>query len=161
MKNYTIKINGKKVGSITADNAELALRAYAATKPNSAYGFIRKIKMIDADTHGDTWAIAITDGGEITAERGDKTQTTTLIISSGQYETAAIKIDVKHSTDRGLIRRARQLAKEHAVYGDNHAGWINADIAIASDRDKWGNNDIIGGRWCSPANDWLDLSDIQ
>ena len=87
-----------------------------------------------------------------------KTKTTTLIISSGQYETCAIKIDVKHSTDRGLMRRARQLAKEHAVYGDNYAGWINAGIVIASDRDKWGDNQIIGGQWCQPANDWLDLS---
>ena len=80
---------------------------------------------------------------------------TTLIVSSGQYETVATKIIVNHKTDRGLMRRARQLAREYAVYGDNWTGWINADVAIASDNDIWSNNSIIGGRNCEPANGWL------
>ena len=80
-----------------------------------------------------------------------------LIVSSGQYETCAVKIPVNHKTNRGLLRRARQLSREHAVYGDNWRGWINASVAIASDNDTWGNNQIIGGRWCAPANGWLEL----
>lgn len=82
---------------------------------------------------------------------------TTLIVSSGQYEACAIKVIVNHKTENGLMRRARQLSKKHAVYGDNWAGWLRADIAITSDNDKWGNNQIIGGRWCIPANGWLYL----
>lgn len=82
---------------------------------------------------------------------------TQLIVSSGQYETVAIKVTVNHKTERGLMRRTRQLSKEHAVYGDNWAGWIPARVAIASPTDKWGDNQIIGGRWCAPANDWIDL----
>lgn len=82
-----------------------------------------------------------------------------LIVSSGQYETAAAKVTVKYTTRAGLIRRMRQLAREHAVYGDNWAGWIKARIAIASKGDRWGDNAIIGGRWCEPASGWLDLDD--
>jgi len=82
---------------------------------------------------------------------------TTLIVSSSQYETCATKIKVNHKTQNGLFRRARQLSKEHAVYGDNWTGWINANVAIASPHDKWGNNQIIGGQWCVPSNDWLTL----
>ena len=82
---------------------------------------------------------------------------TTLIISSGQYETCATTYTVKHKTENGLMRRARQLSREHAIYGDNWTGWINAQVAIASENDRWGSNSIIGGQWCQPANDWLDL----
>ena len=84
---------------------------------------------------------------------------TTIIVSSGQYETCAITIVVNHKTERGLMRRARQLSREHATYGDNWSGWINANVAIADpDNDKWGDNQIIGGRWCDPANRWLDIA---
>lgn len=82
---------------------------------------------------------------------------TTLIISAGQYECAAIKVVVRHATEAGLMRRARQLSREHATFGDNWAGWINASVAIASPDDEWGSNSIIGGRWCDPANGWLEL----
>ena len=44
---------------------------------------------------------------------------TTLIVSAGQYEQAAITVVVKHKTERGLMRRARQLSRDHEVYGDN------------------------------------------
>lgn len=83
---------------------------------------------------------------------------TTLIVSSGQYETVAIEVTVKHSTTNGLMRRARQLSRQHEVYGDNWAGWIPAKVAIAHPDDVWGDNTIIGGRWCEPANGWLDLN---
>jgi hypothetical protein len=86
-----------------------------------------------------------------------KMKQTQLVVSSGQYETAAIVITVRHSTKRGLLRRARQLSRQHAVYGDNWRGWIPASVAIASPDDKWGKNSIIGGQWCQPANDWLEL----
>jgi hypothetical protein len=56
------------------------------------------------------------------------------------------------------MRRIKQLSREHAVYGDNWAGWIPAKIAIASDHDVWGDNNIIGGQWCEPANGWIDLT---
>lgn len=82
---------------------------------------------------------------------------TSLIVSYGQYETIARKVVVNHKTERGLLRRAVQLAKEFAVLGDNWAGWIPASVAIASDSDRWGENSIIGGRWCEPANGWLEL----
>lgn len=78
-----------------------------------------------------------------------------LIVSSGQYEQSARIIKVRYTTDRGLMRRARQLSQDYAVYGDNWAGWIPANVAIASPDDEWGNNTIIGGRWCYPANGWL------
>jgi hypothetical protein len=80
---------------------------------------------------------------------------TMLVVSSGQYETTAIKVTVKHNTERGLARRINQLRNEYATFGDNFAGWIKADVAIASPDDKWGKNSIIGGRWCEPANGWL------
>ena len=82
---------------------------------------------------------------------------TTLIVSSGQYETCAIKVVVNHQTERGLMRRAKQLSREHETYGDNWAGWIKANVAIASDNDTWGDNSIIGGQWCDPANGWLEI----
>lgn len=82
---------------------------------------------------------------------------TVLIVSNGQYDTAAEKVTVNHKTESGLMRRARQLSAKHAVYGDNWAGWISARIAIADKADKWGKNSIIGGRWCNPANGWMDL----
>lgn len=83
---------------------------------------------------------------------------TKLIVQAGQYEQAATVVTVHHKTESGLMRRARQLSREHAVYGDNWAGWINASVAIASPgRDVWGDNQIIGGRWCEPANGWMDL----
>jgi hypothetical protein len=37
--------------------------------PDSDFGFVRRVKMIDADTHGREWAIIETDGGDITAEK--------------------------------------------------------------------------------------------
>jgi hypothetical protein len=84
-------------------------------------------------------------------------KTTKLIVSNGQYETAAIIVKVRHTTEHGLMWRARQLSREHAVYGDNWAGWINANVAIASPDDIWGDNQIIGGSWCKPANGWIDF----
>ena len=93
---------------------------------------------------------------DATQGRG-KMRTTRLIVSSGQYETAAETIMVRHRTARGLLRRAAQLAREHAVYGDNWAGWIPAQVALASPDDTWGRNQIIGGRWCKPANGWMNL----
>ena len=82
---------------------------------------------------------------------------TKLIVSSGQYEQAAIEITVNHKTERGLLRRARQLSKKYEVCGDNWAGWIPARVAIASDTDSWGDNSIIGGQWCDPGHGWLNL----
>ena len=78
-----------------------------------------------------------------------------LVVSSGQYEEAASVVTVRYTTDRGLQRRITQLINEYATYGDNFSGWIPARIAIASDSDNWGNNRIIGGRWCDPAKGWL------
>ena len=81
-----------------------------------------------------------------------------LIVSNGQYETCATKVKIHHKTENGLMRRARQLSREHAIYGDNWAGWIRANVAIASPgNDTWGRNQIISGSWCEPANGWLDL----
>ena len=80
---------------------------------------------------------------------------TTLIVSSGQYETAATRVVVNHKTWRGLCRRITQLENEHATHGDNHAGWIKAAVALADDRDEWGDNSIIGGQWCDPYHGWL------
>lgn len=85
--------------------------------------------------------------------------TVKLIVSSGQYETAANVVRVRYTTIRGLARRIRQLARTGAVYGDNWAGWIHARVAVASKGDRWGRNPIIGGSWCEPANGWLDLGD--
>lgn len=86
-----------------------------------------------------------------------KRKSTKLIVSAGQYETAATVVVVRHKTESGLLRRARQLSWDHAVYGDNWAGWLPAKIAVASPADRWGNNHIIGGRWCDPANGWIEL----
>ena len=70
MNKYAIKINGKKVAYITAENAESAARAYSAEKGlDSDFGFVRGVKMVDADTLGTEWAIIKTDGGDITAEK--------------------------------------------------------------------------------------------
>jgi len=81
---------------------------------------------------------------------------TRLIVSSGQYEQAAITVTVNHKTWSGLCRRITQLEKKHAVYGDNWAGWIKARVALAdADKDRWWDNVVIGGRWCSPGNGWL------
>ncbi|WP_018525544.1 hypothetical protein [Alkalispirochaeta alkalica] len=79
-----------------------------------------------------------------------------LVVSAGQYEQAASIVTVTYTTERGLNRRIRQLRNEYAVFGDNFAGWIPARIAIASKNDSWGANSIIGGRWCDPANGWID-----
>lgn len=84
-------------------------------------------------------------------------KTVELVVSSGQYETCATTVKVTYTTENGLLRRARQLSKQHAVYGDNWTGWINAQIAIASENDVWGDNQIVGGQWCDPANGWMDL----
>ena len=70
MNKYAIKINGKKVERITAENAESAARAYSAEKGlDSDFGFVRgvKMKMVDADTRGTELVIIKTDGGDITA----------------------------------------------------------------------------------------------
>jgi hypothetical protein len=87
----------------------------------------------------------------------NETKTTRLVVSTGQYEQAATIIEVRHTTQSGLLRRAKQLSQEYASFGDNFAGWIPARVAIASEDDQWGDNDIIGGRWCDPANGWLDV----
>ena len=62
---------------------------------------------------------------------------------------------VRHKTWRGLCRRITQIRHEYAVYGDNFAGWLPAKVALASDQDEWGDNIIIGGQWCDPANGWI------
>ncbi len=80
-----------------------------------------------------------------------------VVVQSGQYEQASQTITIKVSTNKGLQRRLKQLAKEHAVYGDNWAGYINALVKIASPCDKYLNNTIIGGKSCDPhpIADWL------
>lgn len=82
---------------------------------------------------------------------------TKLIVSNGQYEKEAFTVTVNHKTWKGLCRRITQLENENAVYGDNWIGWIKARVALASDHDKWGNNNIIGGQWCNPNNGWLTI----
>ena len=70
MNEYAIRISGKTVDRITAEDAESAARAYSAKKgPDGDFGFVRGVKMIDADTRGSRWAIIKTDGGDITAEQ--------------------------------------------------------------------------------------------
>ena len=70
MNKYAINIYGKTVSCITAENAESAARAYSAEKGlDSDFGFVRGVKMVDADTLGTEWAIIKTDGGDITAEK--------------------------------------------------------------------------------------------
>jgi len=70
MSRYAIVIDGKTVDHLTAEDAESAARAYSAKMgPDSEFGFVRGVKMLDADTRGSRWAIIKTDGGDITAER--------------------------------------------------------------------------------------------
>ena len=70
MSKYAIKINGKKVSTVTAETAESAARAYSEKKgPDSDLGFVRGVKMVDAETRGNVWAIIKTDAEDITAER--------------------------------------------------------------------------------------------
>jgi hypothetical protein len=64
MNRYAITINGKIVDCLTAEDAESAADAYS-----DEIGFVRGVKMIDANTGGREWAIIKTDGGDITAER--------------------------------------------------------------------------------------------
>ena len=67
---YAIVVDGKTVARLTAENAESAARAYSAERGlDSDFGFVRGVKMLDADTYGREWAIITTDGGDITAER--------------------------------------------------------------------------------------------
>jgi len=69
MNKYAIKTNGKKVATITAEDAQAAARTYSELKGlDSDWGFVRGVKMVDADTRGEKWAIIKTDGGDITAE---------------------------------------------------------------------------------------------
>jgi hypothetical protein len=84
-------------------------------------------------------------------------QTTKVRVQAGQYEQACQTITIRHNTDAGLLRRCRQLAREHAVHGDNWAGWLNASVAIADPADVWHKNSIIGGSSCEPINGWMDL----
>lgn len=80
---------------------------------------------------------------------------TKLVVSCGQYETAAIIVNVNHKTWAGLCRRITQLENEYSVFGDNFAGWIKARVALADKNDIWGDNNIIGGQWCRPYFGWL------
>jgi len=94
-------------------------------------------------------------GNEAAKQDEDNKMKIDLIVSNGQYESAAEKITITATTFTGFFRRVDQIKKEHAVYGDNWAGWIDADVAVASNGDEWGSNQIIGGRWCHPANGWI------
>ena len=68
MNRYAIVVNGKTVDCITAEDAESAADAYSEKMgPDSDLGFVRGVKMVDADTCGTEWAIIKTDGGDITA----------------------------------------------------------------------------------------------
>ena len=70
MNRYAIVVDGKIVDCITAEDAESAADAYSEKMgADSDFGFVRGVKMIDADTRGVEWAIIETDGGDITAER--------------------------------------------------------------------------------------------
>ena len=70
MKKYAIVIDGKTVDYLTAEDAESAAREYSAKMgSDSDLGFVRGVKMVDADTRGREWAIIKTDGGDITAEK--------------------------------------------------------------------------------------------
>ena len=70
MNKYAIVIDGKTVDHLTAEDAESAAREYSAKMgPDSEFGFVRGVKMVDADTRGSEWAIIKTDGGDITAEQ--------------------------------------------------------------------------------------------
>ena len=68
MSMYAIVVDGKTVDYLTAENAESAAHAYSAKQgPDSDLGFVRGVKMFDANTGGSRWAIIKTDGGDITA----------------------------------------------------------------------------------------------
>ena len=82
-----------------------------------------------------------------------------LVVQRGQYESQASVVTVKYTTERGLYRRIKQLKDEYAVYGDNWAGWIKASVAFADPRDKWYDNQFIGGQCCEPYNGWIDLDE--
>ena len=70
MKKYAIVVDGKIVDCITAEDAESAAYEYSEKMgADSDLGFVRGVKMVDADTRGTEWAIIETDGGDITAER--------------------------------------------------------------------------------------------
>ena len=70
MNRYAIVVDGKIVDCLTAEDAESAAEAYSDEMGlDSDFGFVRRVKMIDADTRGREWAIIETDGGDITAER--------------------------------------------------------------------------------------------
>lgn len=86
-----------------------------------------------------------------------ETKITKLRVSSGQYETCTVTVVVKHKTWYGLLRRISQLEHEHGAHGDNFAGWIPARVALANENDEFGDNQIIGGQWCEPANGWLSV----
>ena len=68
MNRYAIVIDGKTVDYLTAEDAESAAEAYSAEMGlDSDFGFVRRVKMLDANTGGREWAIIKTDGGDITA----------------------------------------------------------------------------------------------
>ena len=70
MSRYAITIDGKIVDCLTAEDAEAAAYEYSEEMGlDSEFGFVRGVKMVDADTRGREWAIIETDGGDITAER--------------------------------------------------------------------------------------------
>ena len=70
MSRYAIVVDGKTVDRITAEDAESAALEYSEKcGPDSDLGFVRGVKMVDADTRGREWAIIKTDGGDITAEK--------------------------------------------------------------------------------------------
>ena len=70
MNRYAIVVDGKIVDCITAEDAEsAALENSDEMGLDSDFGFVRGVKMVDADTRGREWAIIKTDGGDITAER--------------------------------------------------------------------------------------------
>jgi hypothetical protein len=92
-----------------------------------------------------------------------------LIVQSGQYEEAGQIITVNTTTDFGFRRRIAQLSREHAVYGDNWAGWINAKVAIYKPNVKEFDNQIIGGQnydadWiclCDDCGNWCELCETR
>jgi hypothetical protein len=68
MSRYAIVVDGKTVDYLTSEDAETAAREYSAKMgPDSDFGFVRGVKMLDANTGGSRWAIIKTDGGDITA----------------------------------------------------------------------------------------------
>ena len=68
MNRYAIIVDGKTVDYLTAENAESAAREYSAKMgPDSDLGIVRGVKMVDADTRGEIWAIIKTAASDITA----------------------------------------------------------------------------------------------